>query len=462
MEVHGCVADIVGGAAMVVNDRNAVHGFQQLPALHLIRAIRIHHDQQTLGIRQNQRVLAGQKDVLISGILPKQLQQLRRGAGCLIDHDVRLLAQAAAEGRHAAGRADGIRIGIAVAHQEDATRLLDQRGQGGGHHAGLDLAAPLGLHRPTAVEGEVILILDDRLIAAARERHFQRKGCVIVVFLKALAVLAHAEGEGGGDAAGIGNLAGTLKQGEFALRDPVKLLALKDEQEAVALQLPQKAADLPGPCADALIQGRVEIGDFGVRQVVGQLVEIVDQNDGNDRAGADVFIPRLQKLRTVHPDQLGRRGFSCLRLRGEAQTAEAPISNLHIVRGLLLAGFDPIQPKLRDHGSNALPDSRFHGAQHSLKLAVMPENLSVLQTDQGRRPRGCRGRGADQVIHRRLNRGCNALDALARDRQHENQHSGSGSDKGASHPVIELCRLRHAENQEDGKEYVALIPQQAF
>ena len=80
-----------------------------------------------------------------------------------------------------------------MAHDEHAARLCDELGKGRGHHTGFDLRAALRLLGAPAEEREVIAVLDDGLIAAAGQRHFNGKGGKIVVLAEIHAVLADAD-----------------------------------------------------------------------------------------------------------------------------------------------------------------------------------------------------------------------------------------------------------------------------
>ena len=80
-----------------------------------------------------------------------------------------------------------------MAHQEDLARLRDQLGERACHNAGLDLGVTLRFLRSAAVEGEVVPVLDDRLISAARKRHLNGEHGIIIVFLERGAVFSDAK-----------------------------------------------------------------------------------------------------------------------------------------------------------------------------------------------------------------------------------------------------------------------------
>ena len=75
MEVQQCALDIVGGAAVMVNDGHTARGGKQLFGFHLIRAVGIHHHQQGILVQLHQRILGSDEAVLILGHGLELLQQ---------------------------------------------------------------------------------------------------------------------------------------------------------------------------------------------------------------------------------------------------------------------------------------------------------------------------------------------------------------------------------------------------
>ena len=168
---HGLI-DIIRSAAMVVDDDDAADGFEQRLAFDLIGPVCVDDDEQALRIGREQSLLPRQEKVVILRKRLQLCQQLAAGVGVRVHDDVGLLALLAAQARNARCRAERIEIGHFMAHDEHAARLCDELGKGRGHHTGFDLRAALRLLRAPAEEREVIAVLDDGLIAAAGQRHF--------------------------------------------------------------------------------------------------------------------------------------------------------------------------------------------------------------------------------------------------------------------------------------------------
>ena len=92
--------------------------------------------------------------------------------------------EAPGDAPHAHRRADGVEVGVLMAHDKDLTGIGDQLAEGVGHHAGLDLCARFDLRAAPAEKFKVELVFHDRLIAAARERHIlgeRGEGIVLVI-----------------------------------------------------------------------------------------------------------------------------------------------------------------------------------------------------------------------------------------------------------------------------------------
>ena len=232
-----------------------------------------------------------------------------------------------------------------------------------------------------AEEGEIVAVLDDRLIAAAGERHFDRQGGEIVILAEIHAVLADADGDGGSNAGGVGHLAHRFEQGELVLRHARQLLRLKQQQEAVALQPPQKPAVFIRPLADAGVDLRVQTGDRRVGQVVGQLVIVVHQDDGEHRTRADVLVAHLKQLRQIlqidHAHNDARLGVPLGQNR--ARDAEAAVAVAQLAGHRVLAGQEPLHRKA---GQNFVDPLRREGVAHTCQLReglVVPNQLLLVE-----------------------------------------------------------------------------------
>ena len=67
------------------------------------------------------------------------------------------------------------------------------------------------------------------------------------------------------------------------------------------------------------------VPDAGIVEIIGELVVVVDENDGDHRPGAQILVAGLQELGAVDPKQLGD-GLGAVVVPGhEAQGPEAPL-----------------------------------------------------------------------------------------------------------------------------------------
>ena len=167
MQTQNGVVDVIRRPAVVIDDRHTRHCLEQRLALHLIGPVRIDDDQQRAVVRLDQRVVAGDEN---PGVFRQRAQLTDKRPGGVvfqIEDDAGALALLPAEAHETDRRADGVEVRHAVAHDEHLTGLRDQLRQGACDHARLDLGVALGLLGASAVEREVVAVLDDGLIAAA-------------------------------------------------------------------------------------------------------------------------------------------------------------------------------------------------------------------------------------------------------------------------------------------------------
>ena len=383
MEVEDRLLDVVGGAAVMVNDHDAAQGFQQGLALHLVGTVGVHHDEQTLGIRRQEGVLAGHEAVGVFGYIPQHGQQGLCRVEFRVNDDIDLLALLAAQAADAGSSAHGVQIGHFVAHDEDPPGLHDQLRQGGGHDAGFDLCAALGGLVAAAEEGKVVTVLDDGLVAAAGQGHFDGQSGKIVILAEVHAVLADADGHGGSNACRVGGTAHGFQQGELVLGHASQILGFKEQQIAVAFQLAQKAAVAVCPLADLGVDLRVETGNDRVGQIVGQFVVVVYQNDGYHWTGTDILITDLQQLRQIL--QVDHSHDTAGFFRGGKQGAgdmepAAPIAQLVGTFGF--SGSQPIGGEAGQNFKNALGREAVPDAGQLGEGLVVPDQLVLIELDQ--------------------------------------------------------------------------------
>ena len=164
--------DIIGGTAVMVDDRHAVAGVKQLLGFDKVGAVGVDHHEQRTRLGGDERIASGDEHILIFRQGCK-LGENRLGNIILhVDDDLRLFAALARNAADARRRADGVHVGVLVSHDKDLACVGNELTEGVRHHAGFDLCAFFGGFRLAAVELEVEAVAHDDLIAAARERHF--------------------------------------------------------------------------------------------------------------------------------------------------------------------------------------------------------------------------------------------------------------------------------------------------
>ena len=98
-----------------------------------------------------------------------------------------------------------------MTHDEHMARLPDQLHQRIAGNAAADLTSAVRLLGAATEEGEVQPVLDNCLITAAAQGHLDGKGSKIVTFFKIGAVNTQAEGNGGRQTRGVGEVEALIK-----------------------------------------------------------------------------------------------------------------------------------------------------------------------------------------------------------------------------------------------------------
>ena len=170
-----------------------------------------------------------------------------------------------------------------MAHNIHMTALTDELHQRIGGHTGTHLAAVIGLLAAASVEIKIEPVLDDGLVAAAAQRHFNTQGCKVVSFLKGLTVHTQTDGNRCGQAGGTGNFMDAFQQGELLRHSPFQITLFKHKQIAVSFQLAQKALEPLRPGSDFIAQFGIHAGNGTFRQILGEFLVIVDEDNGHHR-----------------------------------------------------------------------------------------------------------------------------------------------------------------------------------
>ena len=241
MEIDHHRIDIIRSPAVMVHHADLGNGVQKGLALHLVRPVGIHHHQQALGVSLEQSVLTGNEGV---GIFRHSIQPLQQLTGCIslhIQNNLGLLPLFPAQAANAHRRTQGVQVCIFMAHHKYLAALSDELGQGIGRNPGADLGAVVRFLGAAAVEGEIIPVLDDRLIPAPGQGHLNAERSKIIALFKADAVPSNSQGDGSGNPGGTDHLANFLQEVELVLNGHLQIPDLKHKEEPVSLQPPEQA-----------------------------------------------------------------------------------------------------------------------------------------------------------------------------------------------------------------------------
>ena len=352
MEVERGGFDIIRGSSVVVDDRHAVARVEQLLGFDKVGTVCVHHDEQRARLGGDERVVAGDKGVLVFRKSRKLTEQRLCDVVLHVDDDLRLFAALARDAADAGRCADHIHVRVRVAHDEDLACVGNELAEGVGHHAGFDLRALFGGLGLAAVEFKVKAVAHDDLVAAARERHFDREHGVLIERFVVIHVLAHADRERCGDAVLSDDASHRVKHGEFTLKQLLILLLGRDEHVAVTIEFAQQAVRILEPCADLFVDGGEHRAARRLAAGFHQLLVVVDHDDRDDGAAALVLLAQRVLLGHVRPVRCGKKALSAAAGGGMAQIAEhAEVAPAHHHRFGALA-FTLEQPVCRKIGEN--------------------------------------------------------------------------------------------------------------
>ena len=378
VEAHGRIGDIGRRAAVVVDDRHTGAGFQQVVVFDLVRAVGVHHDEQRAAVGVQIRLLRRQKRLGILRHVQHPVAQLAGGRLVRIHDDAAGRTELARDAANAGGRAERVQIGEFVAHDIDLGRVLNELAEGVGHDAGLDLCAPLDLAAAAAEELERDAVFHHGLIAAARECHLGAENGEIIIFIQAVAVAPDAHTDGRADAAGACHAAHAVEQGrEFVLAQLVEMPLLEHVQIPVAVVAAEKAALTLAPLQELVLNGVTHLVALAVGQAADELVIVINDDDGDDRAGRVILQPDLFVVRDIDPIGDAHVAGGIIRVRAHEVTVDLVLMALILqqLRALGVALEQPAAGKLRDHIRDAHIDRRLVPAAKIEKVLVGPDDL---------------------------------------------------------------------------------------
>ena len=139
---HDRVADVLYHHAVMVDDDDLRRLPQQLLALHKILRMGVHYNQQALLRDKIERLVGRDEYFFVRQGLLHAFYNGNRHALRAVDNDIRLLVQALVHRTpHADRRADRVKVGILVAHDEHDVAFLDMIAQSRRNDTGAHLIA---------------------------------------------------------------------------------------------------------------------------------------------------------------------------------------------------------------------------------------------------------------------------------------------------------------------------------
>ena len=288
-----------------------------------------------------------------------------------------------------------------MAHDIDLRGVGHQLVQGAGHDPGLHLGALFRGLAAAAVELEVHLPPDHRLVAAPAQGHVQAEAGVLVQLRHGVGVLADADGEGGRHIPHL-DLPDGVQDGELLLHKVVVVALLKYKEVVVPLGLQQQAVGTGGP----LVQLLVDLGQHGAAGRVGaglhEILVVVHHQDGQHWPGGGIAGPQFVGLGGIHPVGGGHQVLLHTLAAGPDQTAVDPepaAVHLHPVRALLLPLQQPLDREVRHrvvhlHLKQVLP----HAGQLE-KVLIAPDDLAGVRPEHHDGQRGVDEGGLAGGVH---------------------------------------------------------------
>ncbi len=165
---------------MVIDDRYSLDGLQNLRIIHKIRPVGVHHNQQRIGICDENGVVWLDERFLIFLQRRQLINQVLGGGTIAIDNEIRLFAAFAHSGADARRRAYGVQIGQLMAHDEDIRGILDILPQRVGHHSGFDFGPFFHFLGLAAIKLKRVFRFNDHLVAAASQCRVCRQPSILI------------------------------------------------------------------------------------------------------------------------------------------------------------------------------------------------------------------------------------------------------------------------------------------
>ena len=370
----------------MVDHRHADAGEQQVPVLHLLRPVGVHHHQQGVAVGLRHGLLGADEGVPVLRGLADRLDQALRGVMMHVDDDVGLHAELPCKAADAHRCAHTVQVGKAVTHHQHPGGILHQLRQGVGHNPGLDLGAFFHLIAPAAVELKAHAVFDDGLVAAPAQGQFRGHIRKLQHLAEVLPVDAQADADGSADACGAFHLVDLIGDFELLLPQPLHILPLHQHEITVPVIAAQDAVEAVAPFFQLVLHRVPDVVFHPVGLVADHFLQVVNDDDAGHRPCVLIFLADLVIVGDVHPIGDAHKSVLLITLVGADDVAvKLVLAPAQLQQGgiLGLALQQPLAGKLGHH----LGDAGIHAgavlAAHGKEHVVAPHDHRIRQPENG-------------------------------------------------------------------------------
>ena len=164
---------------------------------------------------------------------------------------------------------------------------------------------------------------------------------------------------------------------------------LEHVQIPVAVVAAEKAALTLAPLQELVLNGVTHLVALAVGQAADELVIVINDDDGDDRAGRVILQPDLFIVRDIDPVGDAHVAGYIVRVRAHKVAVDLVLMALILqqLRALRVAFEQPAAGKLRDHVRDAHIDRRLVPAAEIEKVLVGPDDLRIRRAKDRHRQR---------------------------------------------------------------------------
>ncbi len=169
-----------------------------------------------------------------------------------------------------------------------------------------------------------------------------------------------------------------IEQGrKLVLAQLVEVPLLEHVQIPVAVVAPEEAALPLAPLQELVLNGIAQLIALAVGQAADELVIVINNDHGDDRARGVILQPDLFIIRDIDPIGDAHVAGGIIRVRAHEVTVDLVLMALILqqLRALGVALEQPAAGKLRDHIRDAHIDRRLVPAAKIEKVLVGPDDL---------------------------------------------------------------------------------------